>query len=199
MPATGARRRRDRSNDAVAVAGLVAVALVPLAIASAFGAFGLSRNDDWSYSEILWRWTETGHLRLNGYESMSLIGQLSAAWPIGRLWPDQREVLQVATALVGAVGVAAWYGTLRRFLPTSRSFLAAALSLIAPVYAPLAGSFMTDIPAFSAQAVCAWLGTGSLAASRPKTRTGLLITAVAVGLYGNNNSRVRRGGPLARG
>ncbi|MGZ4759404.1 MAG: hypothetical protein ACXV95_10130, partial [Acidimicrobiales bacterium] len=58
---------------------IVALGLVPLVLASHYGATGLVRNDDWSYSEILFRWADTGHLQLNGWVSMYLIGHLALA------------------------------------------------------------------------------------------------------------------------
>ncbi len=80
----GPRHHRDRW----AVVALVLLALVPIAISAAFGAYGLARNDDWAWAEILGRWEQTGVLRFNGWPSMFLIGHLALAWPIGRLFPD---------------------------------------------------------------------------------------------------------------
>jgi len=67
---------------------IVALGLVPLVMASHYGATGLVRNDDWSYSEILFRWADTGQLHLNGWVSMFLIGHLVLAWPVARLFPE---------------------------------------------------------------------------------------------------------------
>jgi hypothetical protein len=178
-----ARRPARQVNRIAPVLILGGLALLPLVVAGSTGAWGLPRNDDWSYSDLLWRWAENGDLRLGGWESMTLVGQLVAAWPIAKLAPRDAASLQVFTAVVGFVGALAAYGTLRRFLDVGNALLATAVTLVSPLYAPLAASFMTDVPAFATQAICAWLGSGSLAASG-RRRLVLLVAALAVGAFG---------------
>src|SRR6185312_6312369 len=102
------------------------------------GAFGLVRNDDWAWAEILWQWEHSGHLRLNGWPSMFLIGQLALAWPVARLFPDSLRALELWTVTVGVIGVLATYWTVRQFLSARRAALSCALLLVSPLYAPLA-------------------------------------------------------------
>jgi hypothetical protein len=146
------------------------------------GALGLARNDDWSYADLLWRWQESGDLRLAGWESMTLVGQLLLAWPVAQLFPRDVAALQWFTVVAGALGALAAYATLRHFLSTSRSLLATALTLLSPLYAPVAVSFMTDVPAFAVQAVCMWFGTRAL--DRERSRPAWFAAAMAVGLFG---------------
>jgi hypothetical protein len=181
-PAAAPSRRLAGSGWWVAL--LVVLALAPIAVSAAFGAFGLVRNDDWAWAEILWHWTESGSLRLNGWPSMFLIGQLALAWPVGRLFPDSLVALELFTVGVGVVGVLATYWTLRQFLSASRAALPLALMLLSPLYAPLAMSFMTDVPAFTAQAGCLALGVRALTARNAVRLAGWTAAAMAIGIVG---------------
>ncbi len=163
---------------------IVALGLVPLALAWHFGADGLVRNDDWSYSEILFRWVDTGQLHLNGWVSMFLIGHLALAWPVARVFPDSLFALQVFTTVVGIAGGLAAYAVLRRFLTMGRATVAVVVMMAGPMWAPLAGSFMTDVPAAAAQALCLALGAFSLRAGSRRTATLTLVGSLLVGLFG---------------
>ena len=82
---------------------------------------------------------------------MFLIGHLALAWPVARLFPDSLLALQVFTTrgrhrrcprrLPGAAPV-----------PLGRRATVAVVVMMAgPIWSPLAGSFMTDVPAAAAQ------------------------------------------------
>jgi hypothetical protein len=160
---------------------VVVLAVVPLVIGAASGALGLVRNDDWSYSEVLWHWQDTGDLRLQGWVSMTLVGQLVLALPVAVTLPRHVAALQVFTVVVGMVGTLAAFATLRRFLSPSRAVLAVAMVVLGPLYGPLAVSFMTDVPAYAAQTVCLWCGVRSLESAR---RGALwFAAALASGLF----------------
>lgn len=163
---------------------IVALGLVPLVLARHFGADGLVRNDDWSYSEILFRWADTGQLHLNGWVSMFLLGHLALAWPVARLFPDSLLALQVFTSVIGIVGGLAAYAVLRRFLTRGRATVAVVVMMVGPLWSPLAGSFMTDVPAAAAQAVCLALGAFALRAGSRRASTLALVGSLLVGLLG---------------
>jgi len=175
--------RRQTRRTGLAVAVVLGLAALPLILTIPAGAFGVPRNDDWAYSDLLWRWEATGDLRLAGWESMTLVGQLLLAWPLAALLPRHVASLQVFTLVVGAVGALAAYATVRRFVSMGRAVLAVATTLVSPLYGPIAVSFMTDVPAFTAQAVCVWLGSRALS-SRTTDWRGWFIGAMAVGVWG---------------
>jgi len=164
----------------VVIGGLV---LVALAVTVLGGAFGLARNDDWSYADLLWRWQDTGDLRLGGWESMTLLGQLLLAWPVAAAFPRNVASLQLFTLGMATIGAAAAYGALRRFLTPARALLGASVALMSPLFAPLALSFMTDVPAFAVQSVCVWLGAVALTTPPPRNARWF-APAMAVGLFG---------------
>jgi len=163
---------------------IVGLGLLPLGVAWHYGATGLVRNDDWSYSEILFRWVDTGHLELNGWVSMFLVGQLALAWPVARVFPHSLLALQVFTSLVGIAGALAAYAFLRRFLTRGRATAAVVLLMSGPLWGPLAGSFMTDVPAAAAEAGCLALGAVALTSISGRRSTVALTAALAVGLVG---------------
>ena len=163
---------------------IVGFGLLPLGVAWHYGATGLVRNDDWSYSEILFRWVDTGHLELNGWVSMFLVGQLALAWPVARVFPHSLLALQVFTSLVGIAGALAAYAFLRRFLTRGRATAAVVLLMSGPLWGPLAGSFMTDVPAAAAEAGCLALGAVALTSISGRRSTVALTAALAVGLVG---------------
>lgn len=172
--------QQPRWVPVVVIGVLLASALV---VTSLGGAFGLARNDDWSYADLLWRWYDTGDLRLGGWESMTLLGQLLLAWPLAAAFPRNVASLQLFTLGMAAVGAAAAYGALRRFLTPARALLGAAVALMGPLFAPLALSFMTDIPAFAVQSVCVWLGAVALTTPPPRNARWF-GAAMVVGLFG---------------
>jgi hypothetical protein len=180
---TATRPRDEALPTWVAVAVIVGLAVVLLAVTSWAGGYGLPRNDDWSYSDLLWRWQETGHLRLAGWESMTLVGQLLLAWPLAAMFGRDAGSLQLFTVTIGAVGALAAFGALRRFVSSARALLAVGLTMTSPLYAPLAVSFMTDVPAFAVQSVCAWMGVRAIDTDGP-TRRWWFVASVAVGLFG---------------
>ena len=74
---------RDRRSDLLAIAVLVVVGgVLPVLVAQHSGALGIPRSDDWSYLTSLFRWTDGGGLRFNGWVSMTLVGQLGLAAPV---------------------------------------------------------------------------------------------------------------------
>jgi hypothetical protein len=171
-------------SDRRAVAALVLLALTPIAVSLAFGAYGLTRNDDWAWAEILWRWEQTGTLRFNGWPSMFLVGHLALALPVARLFPDSLAALQLWTVFLGTIGIAATYWTVRTFLSLGRAALATALVILSPLYAPLAMTYMTDVPSFTAQACCLAIGVRALREPNVRRATLLTVAAFAVGMVG---------------
>jgi hypothetical protein len=176
----GPRRHLDRR----AIVILVLLALAPIAVSAAFGAYGLARNDDWAWAEILSRWERTGVLRFNGWPGMFLIGHLALGWPIGHVFPGSLRALQLWTITLGVVGVLATYWTVRTFLPVARAAVATALVMLSPLYAPLAMSFMTDVPSFAAQACCLALGVRALRERQARRIAFFTSLSFLVGMVG---------------
>jgi hypothetical protein len=174
---TSQAARPWRHLDRWAIVVLVLLALAPIGVSAAFGAYGLARNDDWAWAEILDRWQQTGVLRFNGWPGMFLIGHLALAWPIARAFPGSLPALELWTVALGVVGVLATYWTVRTFLPVGRAAVATALVTLSPLYAPLAMSFMTDVPSFAAQACCLALGVRAL--REPDARRAAIFTTLS--------------------
>ena len=152
--------RGERVVDFTAVA-LLSVAL-PLVIIWHFGALGIPRNDDWAFTRILFSWTSTGHLRLLDWNTQTLVGQLAIAMPVVKVFGTSIGALQAGVAVLGGAGCWCLYALLRRLLPRLSALGALACLLVGPIYASLAGSFMSDVPAFAAASGCLWAGVVAL-------------------------------------
>jgi Dolichyl-phosphate-mannose-protein mannosyltransferase len=142
--------------DLTAVA-ILSVAL-PLVIVWHFGALGIPRNDDWAFTRILFSWTSTGHLQLLDWNTQTLVGQLAIAVPVVKVFGTRIGALQAWVAVLGGAGCCCLYALLRRLLPRASALAALACLLVGPIYASLAGSFMSDVPAFAAASGCLWAG-----------------------------------------
>jgi hypothetical protein len=144
---------------AVAAAGLV----LPLAVARAYGALGIVRNDDWSYLLTLFNWVDHGRLDFNNWVSMTLLTQLVLAAPIAA-FGHKIAWIQLETALLGFAGLCMvmWFA----FSVTRRLWKATFVALLVaagPLWGPLAVSFMTDVPAFAVSMLAVALGVRAIA------------------------------------
>ncbi|HEY3834790.1 MAG TPA: hypothetical protein VGO03_21030 [Acidimicrobiia bacterium] len=154
---------------------------VPLLVARHYHALGVPRGDDWSYLRALYHWVDTGHLNFNHWVSMTLVGQLVLAAPIAMVRGHDTSSVQTLTTLLGVVGLLSSY-TLARACGIGRgvaTFLTAIVTA-GPLFAVLAVSFMTDVPAFGCSLLC--LAIGVTALRRRPVSWPLLLASLAVGL-----------------
>ena len=169
--------RRAASFGVLLVVGLI----LPLAVASHYGALGVARSDDWSYALSLFRWVDTGHLGFNHWVSMTLLGQLVISVPVVEVFGRSVWVLQVATALFGFGGLLAIVALGRRVgAHEGRGALLVGTTVaIGPLWATLATTYMTDVPSLVAQMTALLLAARAFGARlRPSWFVGSLAVAV---------------------
>lgn len=172
-PITG----RAASFGALFVVGLV----LPLAVASHYGALGVPRSDDWSYALSLFRWVDTGHLGFNHWVSMTLLGQLVISVPVVEVFGRSFWVLQVATALFGFGGLLAIVAVGRRVGPRGGGALLVGTTVaIGPLWATLTTTYMTDVPSLVSQMVALAFAARAFG---PRLRPGWFVGALAVGVF----------------
>ena len=154
--------------------------VVPLVIAARSGAFGIPRSDDWSYLLTLFRFTDTGRISFNNWVSMTLVGQVALTAPVTALLGRNIRAVQVFTAFVGFGGLLTVVALGRRLVgrPAWAVFVAVMVG-VSPLWAPLAVSYMTDIPAFTAGMVT--LLCGVIALRRHPVSLGWIVAAMAAG------------------
>lgn len=176
------------SSPAPADAAIVGVLLVvglglPAALALGAHAFDIPRNDDWAYLRVLGDFVQTGHLSLVGWGSMTLVGQIFWAAPFAAVLGAHAWVAGVAVAFSSAIGLVAAYIVARSLLSRAWAGGCVLLTLAFPGFLLNTTSFMTDVPAFSADMVCLALG---LAALRKVggVRWALLALSLGVGCFG---------------
>jgi hypothetical protein len=158
---------------------LFAVAVVvPLVVAAHYGALDIPRSDDWSYLLTLFRFVDHGVLGFNNWVSMTLVGQLALAAPVALVLPRSITAVHVASALLGFVGlVALVQGTEPRF---RRGAMVLALTIaLGPLWAPLAATYMTDVPAFAVQ--CVFLALAFRMLRAESVSAGRYAVALTVG------------------
>jgi hypothetical protein len=173
--------RIKRTDAAVLVTLTVLSIALPLVVAWAGGALGIPRNDDFSYEGILFHWSRTGTLRFDNWPAMTLVGQLAMARPLVEIVGPRVTALQFLTTFVGAVGICATYLLLRRVTMRGIAVTAVLTTVLGPLWAPLAASFMTDVWAYSAIVLCLLVGCVGLSSTGGR-RMSLLALSAAIGL-----------------
>lgn len=164
----------------VTVVLLVVGALLPLVVASQAGALDIPRSDDWSYLLTLFRWVDHGRLGFNNWVSMTLVGQLVLTAPIVAIFGRSIEAVHIFSALLGAVGLGALVVIGTMVLPNRRGAVLVAITVaLGPLWAPLAATYMTDVPAFSVQMVSLAFAVAAVRPERVSLR--LLGAALAFG------------------
>ncbi len=163
----------------VVILALIAVVL-PLAIAARSGAFGIPRSDDWSYLLTLFRFTDTGRISFNNWVSMTLVGQVALTSPVTALLGRNIRAVQVFTALVGLAGLLTVVALGRLLVGrVAWALFVAVMVAVSPLWAPLAVSYMTDVPAFTAGMVT--LVCGVIGLSRRPFAIGWIAASLVAG------------------
>jgi Dolichyl-phosphate-mannose-protein mannosyltransferase len=174
---------------------ILSVAL-PLVVIWHFGALGIPRNDDWAFTRILFSWTRTGHLQLLDWNTQTLVGQLAIAVPVVKVFGARIGALQAWVAVLGGAGCCCLYAVLRRLLPRVSALAALGCLLVGPIYASLAGSFMSDVPAFAAASGCLWAGVVALE-RRGWSFAGWLAGSAVLGFLALSIRQVAATAPVA--
>ncbi|WP_404392235.1 glycosyltransferase family 39 protein [Humibacillus xanthopallidus] len=157
--------RRERWLAAVAC---LALAGLYLAIAARFGALGVSRNDDWTYYRVAFDAYAEGGFSPDPFTSTMLVGLIALATPVMAVFGPSMAALQVMVAICGAVGLWAAWLLIRRFLGRVPAALAVATLALGPLWGTLSTTFMSDVPAFTFQALA--LASAAVALRGPRVR-----------------------------
>lgn len=156
---------------------------LPLAVAAGSGALGIPRSDDWSYLLVQFHFVEDGTFDLNNWVSMTLVGQVVLGAPVAAVTGRSITAMQVFTAIVGLVGLAAVVDVGRRLLGgLGIAVVVAVMVAVSPLWGPLAVSFMTDVPAFTFGVLSLLAGMAALA--RRPVSMPLVAAALGSGLVG---------------
>ncbi|MGP8205841.1 MAG: hypothetical protein ACLQVK_07230 [Acidimicrobiales bacterium] len=187
MPGTRFVGQQPSSPTAadVAIVGVVLVAglVLPAALALGTQTFDIPRNDDWAYLRVLGDFVQTGHLSLVGWGSMTLVGQIFWAAPFAAVLGAHAWVGGVAVGFFSAIGLVAAYIVARSLLSRTWAGGCVLLTLAFPGFLLNTTSFMTDVPAFSADMVCLALGLAALRRVGG-VRWALVALSLVVGCFG---------------
>jgi len=177
---------QDRGRDAcswpvVVVVVVVVGGVVPLLVASHYGALGIPRSDDWSYLVSLFRWVDHGRLGFNHWAATPLIGQLVLAAPVALIFGRSVEAVHVLSAAVGVVGLLAVVLAGRVVVSPRAALLVALTIAVSPLWMPLAPTFMTDHWAWAAEMLA--LACALWSFRRTPFSVGWLVASVALGFF----------------
>jgi 4-amino-4-deoxy-L-arabinose transferase-like glycosyltransferase len=157
--------------------------VMPVVASLGFHTVGIPQDDDWSYRHIAANFDHTGRLVFDGWNSMTLVGQIVLSWPFLRIFGVHGWVFTGIGALAGMVAIAAAYVLARHLLSRRWAWAAVAILLVVPGFAWSTATFMTDVPALAAELCCLALGIGALT-RRGRSRWTYLSGALLVGVVG---------------
>lgn len=191
------RAARLPLTDVAAVVALVVVGVVmPVVLAAGSHVFSVPSNDDWAYRRDLWEFVRTGHMSFAGWGAMTLVGQVLWGALFAAVFGPQAWVPGAAVAVLATAGIVAAYAVARSVLSRGKALACVLVVLALPGFALNTSSFMTDVPAFSAQVVCLALAVAALG-RKGRARWGLLAAALAVGCFGFSVREFDIAAPLA--
>jgi len=152
-------------------------ALVPIVLGSAAGSLDIPRNDDWSFRRIALDLYRTGHIQFDSVAEPILLGQLLLVQPLLWLTKGSSSAFALAGMTLAVLSTVTVYGLARLLLTPARSFLVTVSVVLFPGFLAYVTSFMTDVPAMTAQlgavAVAVWAMKQD-----PVSRRGLAVAMV---------------------
>ena len=175
--------RGRRSREILVVTGLVVLgAVTPLVISYVLHMLPLPSNDDWAYRVTVLRFVKTGHLHFVPWGDMTLIGQVLWAAPFVLVLGGGTWAPVISTVVLASAGLVAAYLLARQLLSTGRAAACVLVTLASPGFLLNTATFMTDVPAFSAELICLLSGSYALKNSGRRRYT-LLAASMLAGCF----------------
>jgi 4-amino-4-deoxy-L-arabinose transferase-like glycosyltransferase len=168
---------RGRERWLAAIACLTVVGL-HLAVAARLGALGVSRNDDWTYYRVVFAVDGGGAFAPDPYTRTMLLGLIALARPVMAVFGESMEPLQIMVSALGALGLWAAWLLVRSILDRGAAAVSVATLALGPLWGAMATTFMTDVPAFTFQALA--LACAAVALRTPDIRWGWLVASLAL-------------------
>jgi hypothetical protein len=191
------REREARFPDALALAALLGLGVgLPLLLGTLSGAVLIPHNDDPSMRRVALGLFESGRLELNGWTSMTLVGQVAFVQPYLLATGGGPWAFAAATISLAVVGIVASYLLVRRILSVARATVAVLGVLLFPGFLLNTTSFMTDVPAWAASIACLALGAAALD-RRAGPRWRWLVASLVVGCFAFSIREFAIAAPLA--
>jgi Dolichyl-phosphate-mannose-protein mannosyltransferase len=182
-PTTAGLRSDARLPHALALLGLLGIGVaLPLLLGTLSGSIVIPHNDDPSMRRVALEFLHTGRLELNGWTSMTLVGQIAFVQPF--LWVSDGGPWAFATATMSlaVVGIVAGFLLVRRVLSVPRATMAVLGVLLFPGFLLNTTTFMTDVPAWAGSIACLALGAAALD-RQGRDRWRWLVASLVVGCF----------------
>ena len=172
-----------RLPDALALVALLGLGVgLPVLLGTLSGSILIPHNDDPSMRRVALGLFENGRLELNGWTSMTLVGQIAFVQPFLWALAGGPWAFAAATICLSVVGIVASYQLVRRILSVPRATMAVLGVLLFPGFLLNTTSFMTDVPAWATSIACLALGAAALDRSG-SARWRWLIASLVVGVF----------------
>ena len=169
---------------------------LPILLGTLSGAIVVPHNDDPSMRRVALGLFNSGRLELNGWTSMTLVGQIAFVQPF--LWATGGGPwgFAVATISLATVGIVAGYTLVRRILSVPRATVAVLGVLLFPGFLLNTTSYMTDVPAWAMSITCLALGAAAIG-RQGSHRWRWLIGSLVVGWFAFSIREFAIAAPLA--
>lgn len=151
----------------------------------------LSYADDFAYSDVALKLSQTGHFIYNSWEFAMLLAHAWWGTLFIRVFGFSFECLRFSTIPFSLGSVAICYLLVRRagLRPPKALFVTLLLGL-SPLFLPLSISYMTDIPCLCFTLASLYSLSRAAEASRNSSRYGWLALGAAAGLVGGTGRQV---------
>ncbi len=187
--------RLNLRQEIVPVVLCCAVLLICLIVAHPFADSAF--NDDWSYSHVALRLAQTGHFQYNGWGSPTIVFQSLWGALFIRLFGFSFNVLRLAS-LPFSLGFVALTYLLSRLVGLRRELsLVSAISLaVAPLFLPLAASFMTEPYSCFLSLLCVYAAICSAESEGQRPAVYFLLLLTTAGILGGSNRQTVWAAPV---
>lgn len=173
-----------------------AVVLGFVLLANPFGSAGFV--DDWSYSHMALKLAQTGHLKYEGWGSPTLLFQTLWAAPWIHLLGFSFDLMRAITLPFALGFVLLTYATGRKVgLRRDLSLFGALIVGTAPLFLPLAASFMTDMYGCFFSLLCIYSAICSAEAPSGRLAIFWLWTLSISGILGGSDRQIVWVAPIA--
>ena len=169
---------------------ITAGVIIPIILALKFQALTHPFNDDWGFKSIVFNFHKHGTMELNGWESMTFVGQVFLALPFIDICGSSSWVPNLVSIILAVIGIVALYQISRKFLSKYWSFFSVMIFISFIGVMPSSVSFMTDIPCIATAMISLWLGLKSIETNSKNPN----IWLIGSGLFGFLSFSIREFG-----
>jgi len=167
--------------------GLLCALAVAAALWASYPVAEMGFIDDWSYIKTAQMFAQTGHFVYNGWAVEILGWQVLWGALFIKLFGFSFTITRLSMLPVVMATIFLLHSILRRFGVTPRNAIFGTLTFgLSPLFLPLAGSFMTDVPGVFVILLCLYLCKRAVDAGTARSTIAWLTLAAASNALGGS-------------